>query len=181
MEMIVLGGGVLPLCLLLLFLAVQHGLQDLSSLTRDGIGAHGSRKQQVLTTGPPGNSQKWQFYKYRHLKSELGRRPKSKQRKDPRLFSLYTEESQPESDKPCFKSRLYHSLVDWVLDKLLNFWSLSFLIFKNSHGHWLHTTNLQRLQADKWSPSDTELYILCALRVFSFPPSLTCFFTPKMG
>ena len=57
-DVVLEGGLVLPLGLLLLFLAVQHGLWDLSSLTRDGIGAHGSRKQQVLTTGPPRNSQK---------------------------------------------------------------------------------------------------------------------------
>ena len=45
--------------------ALPHGLQDLSSLTRDWTPGPQQWKRQVLTTGPPGNSQdfcfKWLF------------------------------------------------------------------------------------------------------------------------
>ena len=126
MEMIVWGGGcfVLLLCILLLFLAVQRGLQDLSSLTRDEIGPW----QQKAPRPNHWTTQEFPemiVLQIQTLKVIIRHKTK-KQTK----ISLYTE-SQPESDKPCFKSCLYHLLVDWVLDKLLNFWSLSFLIFKN--------------------------------------------------
>ena len=43
--------------LLIYFLAVLRGLQDLSSLTRDWTQALGSESvESVLTTGPPGKS-----------------------------------------------------------------------------------------------------------------------------
>ena len=44
-------------CLFSFFLAVSHGLWDLSSSTRNQTQALGSESSvRVLTTGPPGNS-----------------------------------------------------------------------------------------------------------------------------